>query len=116
MDSSESADQLLTCVELQLNYEDIPFELIRKDPGVITALRILVTRAFLDRNYQKRDTQHSIDSLVIAIVARLLKPVQAGEIPTGSSEPVPQPESAKKPAKTECPPEIIDLISVVGHS
>ena len=82
MDSSESADQLLTCLELQNHYDHIPFELIRKDPGVITALRILVTRAFLDRNYQKRDTQYSIDSLVIAIVARLLKPVQAEETPT----------------------------------
>ena len=75
MDIDDTADQLLNNIQLQISIEHIPFESIRSNQTVISALQNLVTRAYFDRNYSKQDTRNKIDSLIIAILNALKSPV-----------------------------------------
>jgi hypothetical protein len=46
MDIDDTADQLLNNIQLQISIEHIPFESIRSNQTVISALQNLVTRAY----------------------------------------------------------------------
>ena len=75
MNIDESADQLLNNLQIHISVEHIPFDLIRNNRTVTTALQNLVTRAYFDRNYTKRETKDKIDQLIIAILEALRTPV-----------------------------------------
>ena len=75
MNIDESADQILNNLQINISVEHIPFDLIRNNRTVTTALQNLVTRAYFDRNYTKRETKDKIDQLIIAILEALRTPV-----------------------------------------
>lgn len=106
MDIDESADQLLNNLQIQISIEHIPFDLIRNNQTVITALQNLVTRAYFDRNYTKRETQDKIDSLIIAVIDVLKTPVVdlTADTEDESASPEQQPDLAAGPSRaTEQP-------------
>ena len=110
MDIDESADQLLNNLQIQISIEHIPFDLIRNNRTVTTALQNLVTRAYFDRNYTKRDTRNKIDSLIIAVLNVLKTPIvdltadTEDESASESASPEQQPDLAAGPSRaTEQP-------------
>lgn len=106
MDIDESADQLLNNLQIQISIEHIPFDLIRNNQTVTTALQNLVTRACFDRNYTKRDTRNKIDSLIIAVLNVLKTPIVdlTADTEDESASPEQQPDLAAGPSRaTEQP-------------
>lgn len=100
MDIDDTADQLLNNIQLQISIEHIPFESIRSNQTVISALQNLVTRAYFDRNYSKQDTRNKIDSLIIAILNALKSPVVdlTADTEDESANPEQQPDLAAGPS------------------